>query len=68
MAEKSRVNDCGWFVPRQEAYRGGGAVMAQPGRSALDALFSNQPAAEQPADGESAKPAAPASLDDLFRK
>ena len=63
VAEKSRVNDCGWFVPRQEAYRGGGAVMAQPGRSALDALFSNPPAEDEPA-----RPAKPNLLDDLFKK
>ena len=68
VADKTRVNDCGWFVPRPEAYRGGGAVMAQPGRSALDALFSNASGTNPPADGEPDKPASPASLDDLFRK
>ncbi|MES2368042.1 hypothetical protein [Thiobacillus thioparus] len=68
VADKTRVNDCGWFVPRPEAYRGGGAVMAQPGRSALDALFSNASGTNQPADGEPDKPVPPASLDDLFRK
>ena len=68
VADKTRANDCGWFVPRPEAYRGGGAVMAQPGRSALDALFSNPPATDQPADGEPARPAKPNLLDDLFRK
>jgi hypothetical protein len=68
VADKTRVNDCGWFVPRPEAYRGGGAVMAQPGRSALDALFSNASGTNPPADDEPDKPASPASLDDLFRK
>ena len=68
VADKTRANDCGWFVPRPEAYRGGGAVMAKPGRSALDALFSSKPAAGQSADGESTKPAPPSSLDDLFKK
>jgi hypothetical protein len=68
VADKTRVNDCGWFVPRPEAYRGGGAVMAQASRSALDALFSNPPATDQPADGEPARPAKPNLLDDLFKK
>jgi len=63
VADKIRVNDCGWFVPRPEAYRGGGAVMAQASRSALDALFSNPPVEDEPA-----KLAKPDLLDDLFRK
>ena len=67
VADKTRANDCGWFVPRPEAYKGGGAAMAQASRGALDALFSNQPGSAQPG-GESAKPAPPASLDDLFKK
>jgi hypothetical protein len=67
VADKTHANDCGWFVPRPEAYQGGGAAMAQAGRSALDALFGGQPGANQPGD-ESAKPAPPASLDDLFKK
>jgi hypothetical protein len=37
--------------------------MAQGSRGALDALFG-----EQPGNGESTRPAAPASLDDLFKK
>ena len=32
VADKTRVNDCGWFVPRPEAYKGGGAAMAQASR------------------------------------
>ncbi len=68
VADKTHVNDCGWFVPRPEAYRGGGAVMAQPSRSALDTLFSNKSDAEKTVDGESDKPPPPSSLDDLFRK
>jgi hypothetical protein len=63
VADKTRANDCGWFVPQQDAYQGGGAAMAQGRRGALDALFG-----EQPGSGESAGPAAPASLDDLFKK
>jgi hypothetical protein len=45
--------------------------MAQASRSALDALFANKSSGDKPgADtgGESAKPAPPASLDDLFKK
>jgi hypothetical protein len=73
VADKTRVNDCGWFVPRLEAYKGGGAAMAQASRGTLDALFviqagANQAGAEQAGGGESAKPAPPASLDDLFKK
>lgn len=66
VADKTRANDCGWFVPRQDAYRGGGAAMARSGRSALDALFSSGPVADPLAEDESPKP--PTSLDDLFRK
>jgi hypothetical protein len=62
VADKTRVNDCGWFVPRPDAYRGGGAPMAQASRSALDALFA------KPAGDASEKSAPPASLDDLFKK
>ena len=62
VADKTRSNDCGWFVPRPDAYKGGGAAMAQTSRSALDALFANR------AGGEADKPAPPASLDDLFKK
>jgi hypothetical protein len=62
VADKTRVNDCGWFVPRPEAYKGGGAVMAQASRSALDALFGGPPG------DESSKPNPPTSLDDLFKK
>lgn len=64
VADKTRANDCGWFVPRPEAYKGGGAAMAQASRGALDALFANQTGAAQPG----AEPAPPASLDDLFGK
>ncbi len=39
VADKTRANDCGWFVPRPEAYQGGGVVVAQASRTALDALF-----------------------------
>lgn len=62
VADKTRANDCGWFVPRPEAYRGGGAAMAQASRGALDKLFADR------ADAEAGKPAPPASLDDLFKK
>jgi len=63
VSDKTRVNDCGWFVPRSDAYQGGGAAMATTGRGALDALFGNQRA-----DSESPQPAKPSLLDDLFRK
>jgi hypothetical protein len=63
VADKTRANDCGWFVPRPEAYKGGGAAMAQASRSALDALFG-----EKSGDEESARPAKPNLLDDLFKK
>jgi hypothetical protein len=62
VADKVRVNDCGWFVPRPEAYKGGGAAMVQASRGALDALFDKQSGAE------SAEPAKPNLLDDLFKK
>ena len=42
VADKIRVNDCGWFVPRLEAYRGGGAIMAQASRGALDDLLKKR--------------------------
>lgn len=61
VADKTRVNDCGWFVPRLEAYRGGGAAMAQASRNALDALFGGAADAQD-------KPAASNPLDDLFKK
>ena len=38
VADKARANDCGWFVPRLEAYKGGGAVMAQASRDALGSM------------------------------
>jgi hypothetical protein len=58
VADKVRANDCGWFVPRPEAYKGGGAAMAQAGRGALDALFGGTPARAD----------APQTPDDLFKK
>jgi hypothetical protein len=57
--DKTRANFCGWFVPRPDAYRGGGAVVAQSNRSALEALFGGQ------ADDV---PAKPDRLDDRFKK
>lgn len=60
VSDKTCANFCGWFVPRPEAYTGGGAAVAHASRGALDALFADQP-------GEP-KPAPPASLDDLFKK
>jgi len=63
VADKVRANDCGWFVPRPQAYKGGGAAMVQAGRGALDALFG-----AQPGDGEAPKAAKPSLLDDLFKK
>ena len=68
VADKTHANDCGWFVPRPEAYKGGGAAMAQASRSALDALFGEKSGGKQPDGEESAKPAKPNLLDDLFRK
>ncbi len=38
--DKVRANVCGWFVPRPDAYRGGGAAVAQSNCSPLDALVS----------------------------
>lgn len=43
VADKVRANDCGGFVPRPEAYKGGGAAIAQASRSALDAVFGTRP-------------------------
>jgi hypothetical protein len=68
VADKTHANDCGWFVPRPEAYKGGGAAMAQASRSALDALFGERSGGKQPDGKESAKPAKPNLLDDLFKK
>lgn len=74
VSDKTRANDCGWFVPRLEAYKGGGAVMAQASRGALDALFGNQPEANKTptkhsGSDEAAASATPRSLlDDLFKK
>lgn len=39
VADKTHANACGGFVPRPEAYKGGGAAIAQASRSALDAVF-----------------------------
>lgn len=64
VADKVRANHCGWFVPRLGAYKGGGAMIAQASRSALDALFAGKP----DADAGPREPAAPESLEDLFRK
>ena len=68
VADKTRANDCGWFVPRPEAYKGGGAPMAQASRSALDALFGEKSGGKKSGGEESAQPAKPNLLDDLFRK
>lgn len=74
VSDKTRANDCGWFVPRLEAYKGGGAVMAQASRGALDALFGNQPeAGKMPTklsgQDDAASSSTPRSLlDDLFKK
>ncbi len=57
VGDKTRANFCGWFVPRPDAYRGGGAAMAQGSRAALDALFGG---------GEA--PPAPRTPDDLSSK
>lgn len=43
VADKTHANDCGAFVPRPEAYKGGGAAIAQASRSALDAVFAVPP-------------------------
>ncbi|MBU4498891.1 MAG: hypothetical protein Q7U80_08720 [Thiobacillus sp.] len=37
--DKVRANVCGWFVPRPDAYRGGGAAVIQTNRTASDALL-----------------------------
>jgi hypothetical protein len=55
--DKTRVNDCGWFVPRPDAYQGGGAAVWQHARGALDALF----------DGAT-RSASAGSPDDIFKK
>ena len=47
-ADKTRANFCGWFVPRPDAYRGGGAAVAQSNRSALDALFKSSVKPDSP--------------------
>ena len=46
VSDKTRANFCGWFVPRPDAYRGGGAAVAQSNRAALDALFKSPDAPE----------------------
>lgn len=56
--DKTRANFCGWFVPRPDAYQGGGAAVAQGSRAALDALFG----------GEETRAAPPQTPDNLFRK
>lgn len=58
VGDKTRANFCGWFVPRPDAYQGGGAAMAQGSRAALDALFGG---GEKPADASQ-------SPEDLFKK
>jgi len=55
-------------VPRPEAYKGGGAAMAQASRGALDALFASRSGADQAGGGQTAEPAPPSLLDDLFKK
>jgi hypothetical protein len=54
--DKTRANFCGWFVPRADAYQGGGAAIKHGGRAALDALFGES----GPKDG------VPQTPDDLF--
>ena len=44
--DKTRANFCGYFVPRPDAYRGGGAAVAQGVRNALEALFGAPPKKE----------------------
>jgi hypothetical protein len=56
--DKSRANYCGWFVPRPDAYQGGGAAVWQSSRQALDALFGGTPGTDPK----------PESVDDLFKK
>ncbi len=41
--DKTRANFCGYFVPRPDAYRGGGSAVAQGARNALEALFGASP-------------------------
>ena len=48
VADKARANDCGWFVPRPEAYKGGGAAMAQASRSALEPCLTSSPLQNPP--------------------
>jgi len=57
VSDKVRANGCGWFVPRPDAYQGGGAAIAHNSRAALDALFG----------GSAPEPEPPPSPDDLFR-
>lgn len=45
--DKVHANVCGWFVPRPDAYRGGGAAVAQSHCSPLDALISPVKKADQ---------------------
>ena len=41
--DKMRANFCGYFVPRPDAYRGGGAAVAQGARNVLEAFFGAPP-------------------------
>jgi len=59
IADKLHANTCGWFVPRPEAYRGGGAIMAQASRSALDVMLRNHSGISPP--GDSAPPGSSAA-------
>lgn len=47
VSDKVSANWCGWFVPRPDAYKGGGAAIAQKNRAALDALFGASDGASQ---------------------
>lgn len=58
VSDKTRANFCGWFVPRPDAYQGGGAAMAQGSRAALDALFGRGETQVDPLQ----------TPDDLFKK
>ena len=58
VADKTKANHCGWFVPAADAYRGGGTAIASTQRAALDALFG----------GASDAPKPPERPEDLFKK
>lgn len=59
VADKTKANFCGWFVPAADAYRGGGIANTRAQRAALDALFG---------DTSAPQPGPPERPEDLFKK